>query len=234
MADLDNIHDLLDIVETTISALDQDPRQEIDVSDYSEFCLALNDLVGYSAYSDVQLGINSSILNKFLKFNGRVPRRTALTVTDRVRSYLRSLDQATPPRPPAQPHPTPAPRPNLLKPITIIAEEWKLVQPTSELKAKITAISSLLDAIINQMQRSNSPPEAQLLSEIDRAQLIAILETALLVLKAPIMEKGILKKTKEVLTRTASSAAEKGLQQGMGNAATEAARQLAELIKSLF
>jgi hypothetical protein len=54
---------------------------------------------------------------------------------------------------------------------------------------KIGAISPLLDSIIVQTKGANEPPDQQILTEIERKQLIAILETALNVLRSPLVEK---------------------------------------------
>jgi hypothetical protein len=84
------------------------------------------------------------------------------------------------------------------------------------------------------LAKTNLPPEQQALSQIERAQLIAILETALQILKAPIMEPGMLKKAQDGLKRLAGKTAEKQAETGLGYAASEGARLLWELIKSLF
>ncbi|MBY0226277.1 MAG: hypothetical protein K2Q28_10775 [Hyphomicrobium sp.] len=116
----------------------------------------------------------------------------------------------------------------------IPAEEWRFVQIAPGTKTRIAAISALLDTIIVRLAKTNLPAEEQVLSEIERAQLIAILETALQILKAPIMEPGMLKKAQDSLKRLASKTAEKQAETGLGSAASEGARQLWELIKSLF
>lgn len=202
-----------------------------------DFCLVVADLVGYStAYGSdlaVQLRVDASTLNKFAKFRGTVTAHTARALADRVRSYLRSLDQGSPkPRPetkqPRAQHAMPPPDP------VIPAEEWRFVQIAPGTKTRIAAISALLDTIIVRLAKTNLPAEEQVLSEIERAQLIAILETALQILKAPIMEPGMLKKAQDSLKRLASKTAEKQAETGLGSAASEGARQLWELIKSLF
>jgi hypothetical protein len=251
MDSLANIHANLETIEQTIAQLGDDKRKDIDVTDYSEFCLAVNDILGYdnTAYTDMAstLGINPGILNKFLKFRGKVPTHTARTMADRLRSYVRSLDQQTPKRqPPPQDQgrtalgtPRRQPKPEAAKvadaqPLTFTAEQWSMVQLTTETKAKIAAISSLLDTIIVQMKRTNVPPEHQAITDIERQQLIAVLEAALAVLKSPLVEKGLLKKAYEGLTRASKKAAEKQVEQGIGNASSEAGRLLFDLIKGWF
>jgi len=53
---------------------------------------------------------------------------------------------------------------------------------------------------------SKAPAEEQILTDVERNQLIAVLETVLAVLKA--VEKGLLKKAREMLGRASKSAAE--------------------------
>ena len=102
------------------------------------------------------------------------------------------------------------------------------------MKQKIGAISALLDSIIEQIGGSNAPPEEQALTEIERAELIAILETALHVLRAPMVEKGLLKKAQSILKRGADKAVEKGVQEGVGSLMHAARERIGELIMYLF
>jgi hypothetical protein len=60
------------------------------------------------------------------------------------------------------------------------------------------------------------------------------LEAALVVLKTPVVEKGLLKKAYEGLTRASKKAAEKQAEEGIGSAASEAGRLLLDLIKGWF
>jgi hypothetical protein len=251
MGRLENIHANLETIEEAIAQLADDKRKEIDVTDYAEFCLAVNDILGYdsTAYTEMAglLGINASILTKFLKFRGTVPTQTARAMANRLRSYLRSLDQATPKREmsPSEGDKTArrpeksTPKPKSVKiteaPLfTFSAEQWSMVQLTTGTKAKIATISTLLDTIIVQMKRTNAPPEHQAITDIERQQLIAVLEAALAILKTPLVEKGLLKKTYESLTRASQKAVEKQAEQGIGNASSEAGRLLLDLIKGWF
>jgi hypothetical protein len=99
---------------------------------------------------------------------------------------------------------------------------------------KIGAISPLLDSIIVQTKGANEPPDQQILTEIERKRLIAILETALNVLRSPLVEKGLLRKTQTILKKGAESAAEKGVQQGLGKLLESACARIVELIVMLF
>jgi hypothetical protein len=93
--------------------------------------------------------------------------------------------------------------------------EWRGVPRTPDIKRQIAEISRLFDDIITQMQRSNNPPDDRYLTEIERQQLIAILRTALAVLQAPVVEKGLLLKAREALQQAATKSGEKQVESGM-------------------
>nr|WP_049961971.1 hypothetical protein [Methylobacterium sp. B34] len=118
--------------------------------------------------------------------------------------------------------------------MVIGAEAWRLVVPSNDLKAKIAALSSLLDSIISRIEGSNAPPDQQVLTQLERNQLIAILETALAVLKAPMVERGLLKRLKQTLGNTAAKAAETEAEQGLGKMAELAAQWLGDVLSSLW
>jgi hypothetical protein len=244
MSHLENIHANLETIEEAISRLSNEKRKEINVTDYGDFCLAVGDIVGYStAYNEMAgvLRINPTILTKFVKFRGTVPTNVARTTAERLRSYVRSLDQKTQthePSPPqaerAKPQPEPVKITAAGQNLTFPAEQWALVQLTSETSAKIATICSLLNTIIIQIKRTNALPESQAITDIERQQLIAVLEAALAILKTPLVEKGLLKRAYQGLLGASKKAAEKQVEQGIGNASSVASRLLADLIKGWF
>jgi hypothetical protein len=132
------------------------------------------------------------VLNKFVKMRGVIRKPLARKVADRLRSYLKSQDQAFP-----QPElkrsaekeerARPSARPIVRE--AFVGEKWIDVRISSDVQMKIGAISPLLDSIIVQTKGANEPPDQQILTEIERKQLIAILETALNVLRSPLVEK---------------------------------------------
>jgi hypothetical protein len=111
---------------------------------------------------------------------------------------------------------------------------WVLVQPTDDTKAKIAAVSRILETFVAQLKGTNSSPDQQALTELERAMLVTVLETALQVLKAPMVEKSLLTKSQEALKHVATRTAEKQAEQGLGKLAGEGARMLLDLLKSLF
>jgi hypothetical protein len=235
MDDIEEIHRLLDELETIEVELDSETRDAVDAEEVPRLCTIVNEVIGwdtvYGTNAPQLLGISAPLLTKFAKMRGTVRVRDARIVADRLRNYLRSLDQRTSKEmivPPTLVEPQP------IQPISFEADRWTVIPASSEIQMKITAVATILDSIIEQTKRSNYPSDQQILTEIERKQLIVVLETALLMLKSPLAEKGLLKKAGEGLGRAAASAAQKGVQQGVGKLAEVGAEKIAELLRSLF
>lgn len=114
------------------------------------------------------------------------------------------------------------------------AEGWVTVPASSETRRKIEVVATLLESLVVQVGRSNAPPSEQALTTMERAQLIAILETTLAVLRSPMAEAGLMKKARDALGRAAGKTAEKGLQEGMGAMMGVAKERIMELPGLLF
>lgn len=234
--DLDEVHSLLDRVEDEIRRLAAETRREIDVlEDAGELCLVIGELVGwdsaYNADASERFGLPPQLLTKFIRMRGRVKTQEARIVADRIRNYLRSLDQRTPKPRLVQP---PVEGTRKAPPYGFPAQRWTTVPETSDVKSRIATLAALLDNIVEIATKSNNPPEEQILTAIERQQLIAILETALAMLKTPMAEKGMLVKAREGLQRAAASAAEKEVQKGLGRLAEAAGQKIADLLSILF
>jgi hypothetical protein len=162
---------------------------------------------------------------------GTVRKRDALKIADRVRSFLKSEDQSS-----ATELPSPATQnePARPKPVTYAAEQWILVTRASETKQKINLISVLLDSIIVQIKGTNAPEAEQLLTDLERQQLIAILETALNVLKSPLVETGVLKTAQKTLKEAGGKAAKGSLQKGLAKLMDAGANRITELLIKLL
>jgi hypothetical protein len=152
-----------------------------------------------TAYIENKLGIDPSVLSKFVKMRGKVPLHVARAVAERLRTYLRSEDQAFARRKQSakKKERTLPEKENVERRTVAVAlmrgEQWVAVGENSEIKIKIGVIASLLDSIIDQTKHANVPPDQQIMSDIEKQQLIAILETALNVLRSPLVEKGLFK-----------------------------------------
>jgi hypothetical protein len=237
---IEDVHRLVEGLESLISSLRGPGPAKIRVDDLPELFETIHELGGWrnTTYLQTQVGINGSLLNRFLKLRGTISRADALKVADRLRSHLKSHDQASDAAPAKRRRgkPTKAAE-RTQKPdetLVISGDRWITIRASAETKIKIAAIASLLDTIIEQTTRANAPFEDQILTEIERQQLITILETALNVLRSPMVERGLLKKAQGVLKRASESAAEKGVQQGLGKLMEGAGARIAELIGILF
>jgi hypothetical protein len=210
---LEDVYRLIDTIERAMREIDNTSERTIDVQEIPELSEVILELLGWTntAYMENKLGINPALLSKFVKMRGTVQRHMARKVADRLRSYLKSQDQAVAERdlePALKPPPKRVPKPTR---DDFAGEQWIAVKISSEIKMKIGAISALLDSIIIQTKGANEPPEQQVLTEIERQQLIAVLETSLNILRSPLVEKGLLKKARSILRKGSESAAEKGV-----------------------
>jgi hypothetical protein len=226
---------LLENIEVARQQVEETNADEIDVADLYLLSASIIELLDWSntAYRTHGLGINPTLLNKFVKMRGRVRRLDAIKIADRLRTFVRSemptsmsqvanvgnlpLQEATPI------HLT-------SKTPKIEAESWVLLPKTSEMKKKIQSISSLLDSIVQQVKHSNAPPTEQVLSDIEKAELVAILETALQVLRAPMVERGLIRSASLALGDIAKKTANEKLQEGLGHLMSTAGRILTEVI----
>jgi hypothetical protein len=233
MLPIDEVHRMLDLLESArgeLSGLRRDVFEAGAVPSLCEVVVELDGWVEPNATGGI-LGMNAAVINRFKRFHGQVRRADATAVLDRLRTYLRGQDQARASEAEERLAEPQAARP---KPFMIEGEQWVAVQLTSETKAKINVISTLLDSIIQAVKHSNAPPEAEVLTELERQQLIVLLETALGVLKGPMVEKGLLKRTRSALESGATKAIEKGSQEGLGQMMGAAKGRIIDLIQSLF
>ena len=230
---IEEIHRLIDLTEDAKRRIENLQGDQIEVVRLGDLIEIMYDVTGYEDVDRLAtiLSINVGVLNKFLKLRGNIRKDLALKLADRLRIYLKSEDQRF------APAKAPKPKEKLVsraKPFTFEGENWVAVEVSSEMKRKINIVSTLLDSIVEQVKHSNLPPEQQAMTDIERGQLIAILETALAVLKGPLVEKGLLKKARAVLESGATKAVEKGVQEGLGQVMGIAKGRIAELIASIF
>jgi hypothetical protein len=239
---IEDVHRLLEGLESLLSILRSPGPERILVEQLPELFETIHELGGWrnTTYLQTKLGINGSLLNQFMQLRGSIQRSDALKIADRLRSYLRSHDQATDaPDQQVRQSSVPAKRKSSERKAarlttTIKADHWIALRESSEIKLKIGAIASLLDSIVQQIRHANAPPEDQILTDIERQQLIAILETALNVLRSPMVEKGLLRRATSTLQKAAENAAEKSIQQGLGKLMEGGAARIAELVALLF
>jgi hypothetical protein len=229
MFSVQEVQEHLDTIDQVKARLAREKRKRVDASEYGELGLVLGEIAGWgTAYGEtsVRLGIAPATLSKFMKMRGPVSVVTVRAVAERLRTFVRSLDHATPEPPPAIEPVAIRPRPPAL---SFRGEQWVAVPRQSDVGQKIATLAAILGSIIEQVNRSNLPDEEQALSPLEREQLIALLETALVILKSPLVEKGLLRKTGESLKNAAGKAAEKQTQEGLGKLMGTAVKKLWEL-----
>ena len=234
MLPIDEVHRMLDLLETARAELSAERKETFAAGAIPSLCEVVIDLDGWvepDAMGGI-IGINAALINRFKRFHGLVRRSDATAVLDRIRTYLRGQDQfeGETEEQPTQPEPPVV----KAKPLTIAGQQWIALELTSEIKAKINIISTLLDSIVEAVKHSNTLEEDQALTDMERKQLIVILETALAVLKGPMVEEGLLKRARSALESGAAKALEKNTQEGLGQMMSVAKSRLLDLIQSIF
>jgi len=249
---IEEVHRLLDKLDSEVKEeLAAIRTRDVDAAELPELSQVILELLGWTntAYMENTMGIHPSVLSKFVKQRGRVNLSDARILADRVRSYVRGQDYAFDAtqyelgihrwrfaaedekafqREEQRLSKLPA------APLSVRAEIWVAITPTATIKTKIADLASLLESIVQHVNLSNLPPDEQALTEIERAQLIAILETSLAILKSPMAEKRMLKAAGDFLKKGAEKAAEKQVQDGLGGLMNAAAHRIGELIGIIF
>lgn len=243
---IEDVHEYLDKVEDVISFLNETANETVSFEEIDGLLEVVRALHGWkTAYGGgPQLGISHSVLNRYVKFNEEYQTREAKIVAQRVRSFLRGQDQATSAReemphiePPHQAVPTEesssCKEKGTAERLTVRGEGWQIVGTSPDIKIKINALSMLLEEVVLRARGTNAPPEQQALTQLERAQLITLLETALAVLKAPMVETGLLKKVGKALGRLVKKVAEKEVEEGLGSLADMATGEIADVLSHL-
>lgn len=240
--DIDDVHRMLDLIDGALKTLSATHATEVEANDIAGLCSVAAELADYrTTWGPIAgvLGIAPHLLSRYTTYHGPFQVPDATYVAQRIRSFLRSQDQAfrSPQLPLEPPAVTPPPE---REPVTdapvqpVAATEWRYVQRVGSLQQKIGAVSALLEDIIQAARGSNLPPDMSALTDIERAQLIAVLETALAVLRAPMAERSILKKAKGMLGGVTKRVAEKQAEQGLGAAAGTAREWLSDILNSIW
>ncbi len=231
---MDRIYELLAGIEVDLANIRRiNLHQRIDVFEYGSILDAVGVLGQYNL--DLRLGIPVTEVAKFHAMKGSLRAEVVLRVGERAVTLLHELEgqvraetdangaatgqSDAPPTPPATA-------------TVYAAKEWLPVNRRTNANL-IAEISSLIDEAIRLARSTNLPPERQALSEIERAQLIALLETALQLLKAPLVERGLLESLTEATTSGATRAVGKGTELAMGYGLGKLGELLAKLIKSI-
>jgi hypothetical protein len=237
---IEEIHEMLDSVEISLTRLRSANlhSKPMPVSFISDAVSAIYDLDNEGVLGSA--GISRTLAIKLKNLEGKLPANVMLASLERVRTYLRriesefgdgnrstaedrritELDTIVDQNPP--------------KSVPVQSEVWVYVQPISRVKELISELSDLLEEVSLLAKTTNLPERQAALSDIERAQLIALLETTLLVLKAPMVESGLLKKLGTTMADATKKAAEKQVEQGMAGAMQTAIPLVRDLLKWLL
>jgi hypothetical protein len=110
--------------------------------------------------------------------------------------------------------------------------EW-LPVPVS-MQSKVSLIGELVADVVVHLRTANDLSAFDdVVNPINRAQLIAILETTLAILKAPLVEVSLLKRSSRWLFRVGKVATDKGFTAAIGSLAGEASKEIIKLIMGL-
>ena len=232
--DIEQVHHLLDEIEGAIHTLDREQHETINTAEIEGLWETFYDAIGFveSNFDNPakRLSVSPSTLKKFRDIDVEVPTATARALANRLRSVLRSLDTPTASQVSISTAPVPIEQPET----RFKAEEWIVLEESADIKRKIYALSEILDSIVTQLRYSNEPEESQALTRLERAQLIAILETTLNVLKSPMVERSMTRRAMELLGRAGEKVAEKKVQEGLGHLTAKAYEGLESLAKLIF
>ncbi|WGI74534.1 hypothetical protein QC756_01315 [Sinorhizobium meliloti] len=231
---------MLDAVERSLSRLRRANlyTKRMPLSFISDGVGVIHDLDYAGVLGSV--GISNTIANKLKNFDGTLQANVMLASLERVKSYLRRIEsefggsEYKPEEDDRIFELTTVVERNPPEPVPVWAEQWVYVRPQSRAKAIIAELSELLDEVALLVKSSNLPEEQAAVTDLDRAQLIALLETALLMLRAPLVEPGLLKKLQKSATDAASKTAQKGAEQAMGEGLKVLGAKLLELFQSLW
>jgi hypothetical protein len=218
VTDYEEIHEWLDYLDEAMVELAETKQKLVDVGHFANVGWIVYELDDGVDLAHV-LRVPPPVVRTFKSFGGTVSLKDARILVDRLRSHVKSMDQAGPP---ARENPDEklvvVERPTL----KFEAFEWRSIPRERDVKDKIAEISRLLDDIITGVKRPNNSPDSQYLSDVERQQLIAVLETTLAILKAPVMEKGLFLKARDMLQKASVKAEERAAQK-IGEASTDLA-----------
>ncbi len=213
---IDQLYDILEMLDHDIKELEGAELERVDVFRYQGIFDAVNflDELGMSN----RLGLSDIDRDKFQRISGKVNNAVLRQLAGQLKSLLREAEgtiRAIAAMPTSS-LTSQAPMPPAHEPtVQVIAVEW--VRNDREKNADLIAdLTELLNEAVNRARGTNLPPDKAALSEFQRLALIELLETAVQMLKGPLVEKGLLKKLGDLASEGAATAVKKGTEVSMG------------------
>ena len=236
---LDEIHEFMDGIELDINFLSsfESDSEKVRTDTLYGTSMTIGHFLHYwTAYGSglpKVLRIPEKLLNKYSKGGSEIAVFEAKTVSAKLLSYLRSIEGE-------YNNISSSDNINIKidenievqnKNFAFRAVSW--VKNDSVAKSELHKLSISLDSLLTLAKSSNLPESEQALSDLEKAQLIAMLETALLILKAPLVEKGFLSKLRDVLAGCGKKVATKKTEEALGKLADGAAQELGSIIDNI-
>tara|TARA_R110002074_G_scaffold70151_4_gene163047 strand:+ start:299 stop:1027 length:729 start_codon:yes stop_codon:yes gene_type:complete len=231
---IDHIYELHDKIVEDLASLHSE--HEVDLIFYPGIVEAVYFLESHGL--EGRLGLSTMDLSKFSRGRGEVETTTISKVANRTQSLLKELEgkvKSETLEAPASLTKTPPQEiqhPTFTDEVLIQPAMWVPI-PRRQHGELISQIASLLDEVIYLARSNNLPKEQAALSELERAQLIALLETTLALLKGPLVEKGLLKRVADAALDGATSATSKHTEVALNYALSKLAQGLLKLLSYL-
>lgn len=239
---IDEVHYLISDVEESLSLLKGQTGDIAESWRLAGLTSAFLELYGghihYGSPEARELGVPPKLANALFKENAKIRLSDAIILGNRLLSKLHTLEsefggefREREPDPPAtEKAESDAVFDKASGGPSEYPSAWAIVPSAGPIKLKIAQISQLLDDIAYAVRSSNLPESERALSDIERAQLIAVLETVLKLLKAPMVERGLLQKCGDWLAQTSKRVAQKQSEETLGSLAEKAFHELREFI----
>lgn len=218
-----------------------DANEFIESSSLAHISDACIEFLESGYYSEIakRLNLPPKLVNQFVRNFGPVTVKDATILGSKLLSYAKSLEGSISELDTSQSKATNkrelARSPNSVsfEALRVDAVQWVQVPRSNSVQELISTASTLMESIVVLSNSSNLPDAERVLTKIERAQLVAILETTLAILKAPMIEKGLLKKAGKGLGEVVEQVARKKSEAALGELATQAVKALGELLKLL-
>jgi len=228
--DIEQLYEFLDLLREDLAKVDKlTGRKEFaQAYEFNGIIESYGEFLGYwTAYGieiPAPLTAPKKLLNKFIKMQGEVKISEAKILAEKMVSYLKSIEGEISSNQRAENDElefAPPQEVNSYK-FQIEATSWIIVENTPDVQLLITELSDVLERIVLAIKTTNLPPDQLAISDIERAQLIAILKTVLRMLEAPLVEKGLIKRAADGLKSASEEVAKEKTEKAIGKLAEKA------------
>jgi len=212
---IDQLYDILEMLEEDVKDLETAKRERVHVFSYQGIFEAISflDELGMAG----RLGLSAMDLDKFHRISGTIDNAVLRQITGRLKSLLREAEGTirSIAAPPVAASSAESQAGSAETTVRVIAVEWVRNDraKNAELIANLTA---LLDEAVTRASGTNLPPDKAAFTEFQRKALIDLLETAVQMLKGPLVEKGLLRKLGDAAGESAVATVKKGAEMGLG------------------